>query len=102
MTFADVYADDNATPGELSQQTVQFRIVADADADVLLRVAAQLCLGNIAPSAGLLRTNPDKTIVMRFEIAGLTAATVDSICRKLDQLSTIRQVAVKILSARSR
>ncbi len=102
MTVADVYAGDNATPGALSLQTVQFKIVADADADVLLRVAAQLRLGNIAPSAGVLTTNPDKTIVMSFEIAGLTAATADSICRKLDQLSTIRQVEVKVLPGRSR
>ena len=94
---ADVYSSDNAVPRSLSSQTVQFRIVADADADVLLRVAAHLRLGNVAPSAGVLATLDNNTVTMSFVIAGLSSSTVDSIRRKLEQISTVQQVEVQLM-----
>ena len=97
---ADVYSSDNAVPDGLSNETVQFLVVADADADVLLRVAAQLRLGNVAPRAGAMTTVDDGIVVMIFVVSGLAASTVESIRRKLLQISTIREVEVVTMPAR--
>lgn len=92
---ADVYAGDNAVPGRHSGDTVLFVVVADADADVLMRVAAQLQLGNTAPSNGALARRADGAIVMSFEVEGLPEPTVDYIRRKLLQMTAVHTVDVR-------
>ncbi len=98
---ADVYAGDNATPGRLSATTALFVVVADPDADVLLKVAAQLQLGNIAPAGGALAKRADGVLVMSFEIEGLTEATVDFIRRKLLQLTAVHTVEAHSVERRA-
>jgi hypothetical protein len=98
---ADVYAGDTDTPSALSEDTVLFVVVADADADVLLRVATQLRLGNVAPSGGALATRADGAVVMSFEIVGLADTTVDYIRRKIIQITTVHTVDVISVERRS-
>jgi len=98
---ADVYAGDDANPRRPSGDTALFVVVADPDADVLLKVAAHMQLGNNAPSGGALAKRADGAFVMSFEIEGLTGATVDLIRSKLLQITSVRTVDVRPVERRS-
>jgi hypothetical protein len=91
---SDVYADDGRAAANASKHGVLFVILIDAEPDSLLRVAAQLQLGNVPPSSGALTRRPDGRLVMSFEIEGLADFTVDSIRRKLLQITAVHSADV--------
>jgi hypothetical protein len=92
---ADVYAaDEHLLPGlGNSVSTEQFivTVIADADADVLLRIVAQLNSLNNAPRRFNFERLADDTVKVEIVIAGCTTRAVDLICRKLEQLISVIQ-----------
>jgi hypothetical protein len=102
---ADVYAGDEGVPEGVrnaqSAGAATFNIVADADADLLLRVGAALNLLNVAPrvfhmEAGSVGTASVKALV---DCSQLQA---ELIARKLQQLTSVRDVIVTYASAHTR
>jgi glycine cleavage system regulatory protein len=86
---ADVYAGDTTAPSPTGPATAVFlfRIVADAEPDVLVRIAGIFNIANIAPRrATLRRTSPDQVnISIAIELS--LAANAEMIRRKLEQLT---------------
>lgn len=87
----DVYAGDDDLGGETDsvepQQAFTFHIVADADPDVLLRVASQFLLSNVVPYALSLKRVPPASVRIDAELRGIIVPMAESIRRKLAQLS---------------
>lgn len=72
---------------------VTIRVSADADADVLLRIAVQLNFLNTAPTRLSLERHADRVdVVVGFEACALELA--DLVCRKLAQLTCVADVSV--------
>lgn len=92
----DVYAGDNDLTGRSTSSdrtsTVRIAVRADADPDVLLRVAAQLNLFNRAPASFTLRCPHDEEVIMDITIANCPDLLVDMVCRKLAQLTCVHSV----------
>jgi hypothetical protein len=66
---------------------------ADADADVLLRIAVQLNFLNTAPSRLTLERHEDRVdVVVGFETCALQTANL--VCRKLAQLTSVLEVSM--------
>lgn len=69
------------------------RLTADADADVLLRIAVQFNFLNTAPSRLSLERHEDRVeVVARFEACALQTAGL--VCRKLAQLTSVLEVSM--------
>ena len=94
----DVYADDDALrEGAKKSQpkgAATFDIVADADADVLARVSAILNLLNVAPRAFHLEALPEGLLTVNA-VVGCAEPQAELIARKLRQLTSVRDVAVR-------
>jgi hypothetical protein len=89
---ADVYAGDITTirlAVDTRSTIYCFRVKADAEPDVLARVASIFNIANAAPHrATLLRDSPDVVnMSIAIELSG--AAMADSIRRKLEQLTCV-------------
>ena len=101
---ADVYADDDGLRGGVrnSQRegAARFSIVADADADLLGRVGAVLNLLNVAPRAFRMEARPEGTATVNawVECAEFQA---DLIARKLQRLTSIRDVVMNYIPAKT-
>jgi hypothetical protein len=89
---ADVYAGDNSdlasTHGE-SERVFSYAIEADADPDVLARVANLFNLANRAPKKVTLRTNAEAQVTILITIGPLVPANAEMICRKIRQLTCV-------------
>lgn len=70
-----------------------FVIVADADADLLARVAATLNLLNVLPRAFHLEARPGETAKLRASV-NCADAQAELIVRKLWRLTAVRDVTV--------
>jgi hypothetical protein len=69
------------------------RVSADADADVLVRIAAQLSYLNTAPTRLWLERRGERVeVVVDFDTCTLRA--VDLVCRKLAQLTSVLEVSM--------
>ena len=96
---ADVYAGDdvlsagNDRPG--SAERFAIRLVADADPDVLLRVAAQLNVLNDAPRRFAFERQPDDTVTITISVV-CSARAVDLVVRKLAQLTSVLDVSASL------
>jgi hypothetical protein len=94
---ADVYAGDTAQAqqkGHASDETFSFVIEADADADVFGRIANLFNLANVAPrSASLTRLSSDR-VKITVDLAHVSHFTADMIRRKLEQLTSVRQLTL--------
>lgn len=93
--MADVYAGDTSAihPVEDGETRVYtFAIEADADPDVLSRIAGVCNLANVAPRRLLFERGPRGQATARVEMTGISAATADSILRKLLQLTSVTAV----------
>jgi len=90
----DVYAaDDDLLKERTSPSTEQFvvKVVADADADVLLRIAAQLNSLNNAPRRFNFERLSDDTVQVEIVVAGCSTRAIELVCRKLEQLTSVIQ-----------
>lgn len=92
----DVYAGDLDLGTASTEPATRVRVVvhADADPDVLLRVAVQLNLANRAPTTFHLCSQEDEVII-ETELVGVADTLIDMICRKLAQLTCVREVKSK-------
>lgn len=90
---ADVYAADDDLPPDVgraaSSEQFVVKVVADADADVLLRIAAQLNSLNNAPRRFNFERLKDDTVKVEIVVAGCSMRAVELICRKLEQLTSV-------------
>jgi hypothetical protein len=91
----DVYAGDDALPAHAPQRTAHYLIVADADPNVVARVAQQLAFANVSPSEFHMSVDADGVARIHATLVDVAAETCEFIRRKLDQLSTVREVAVE-------
>jgi hypothetical protein len=92
---ADVYAaDDDLLPDvgtSVPDEQFVVTVIADADADVLLRIAAQLNLLNNAPKRFNFERCIDDTVKVEIVVAGCSLRAIDLVCRKLEQLTSVIQ-----------
>ncbi len=95
---ADVYAgDDGLRQGMRSPQpagAATFNIVADADADLIVRVGAALNLLNVAPRAFHMEAGPEGTATVKA-LVDCAESQAELIARKLQRLTSIRDVVVE-------
>jgi hypothetical protein len=95
LATADVYAGDTAAPdlsSELATNVFLFSIEADADPDVLARVATLFNLANVAPlRATLQRRSPDHVHII-VDMERISRTMADMIRRKLVQLTCVISV----------
>ena len=99
---ADVYADDDgAREGARTAHpsgAATFDIVADADADLLVRVGAALNLLNVAPRVFHMETRPEGAAAVRA-LVHCSEPQADLIARKLERLTSVRDVVVTYAKA---
>jgi hypothetical protein len=90
---ADVYAVDEdltgVTPAVAHAGRFEFTVTADADPDVLARLANALMFANVAPSRVELSQDGAGIVTCRVEIRELAAALAELIRRKLLQLTCV-------------
>ena len=92
---ADVYAGDNDLnlPRPAASEVVAIiKIRADADADVLFRIAAQINLLNCVPRRFLMEQLPGNEVAIEVTVCNCTEFAVDMVCRKLDRLTSVIDV----------
>lgn len=92
----DCTGDTRELPGN-GYVSVVFVIMADADPDVLYRVAGLLRLGNVAPTRTVLRTCAAGVVDIRVELRAFPAVAIEVVRRKLYQLSTVRRAEAHVL-----
>jgi hypothetical protein len=92
---ADVYAaDDDLLPDvgtSVSAEQFVVKVVADADADVLLRIAVQLNSLNNAPKRLNFERGIDDKVKVEIIVGGCSLRAIDLVCRKLEQLTSVIQ-----------
>ena len=71
-----------------------FRVEADAEPDILSRVANQFNLANVVPARASFARYGADLVRIEVEMHGVSAAIADLIGRKLAQLSSVRSVEV--------
>ena len=96
---ADVYAADDdliAQEGpQVSTRSAAIQVSADAEPDVLLRIAALLNLLNTPPERVAFEKLADDTVTVEIIIRGCSRRAVDLVCRKLLQLTCTRGASVR-------
>ena len=101
---ADVYAGDVGVPGGARNArragAATFDVFADADADLLVRVGAALNLLNVAPRLFHMESRPEGTAAVRAMVE-CAEAQAELIARKLQQLTSVRDVVMKYAAAES-
>ena len=92
--IADVYAGDTAAARREAPGAVfSYDIRADVEPDVLARVAGVCNLANVSPLRVSYARTPGE-VHMTIELDGISAATADSIRRKLLQLTCVNAVVL--------
>lgn len=92
MRGGNVVRGDSAGQAEHlveEQRTHVFIIEADADADVLSRVANQFAYANVGPRQVSLVQDRAGIVRIRVELAGVRSVTAELIRRKLVQLTCV-------------
>ena len=95
--IADVYAGDIAQsggPAISAAQVFAFRIEADAEPDVLARIAGICNLANSPPRRVVLERTARGEVLMEIDLDGISSHTADSIRRKLLQLTCVNSVSL--------
>ena len=99
---ADVYAgDDGVREGVRDAQpagAATFNIIADADADLIVRVGAALNLLNVAPRVFHMEARPEGTAAVKA-LVDCSEPQAELIARKLRQLTSVRDVVVTYAAA---
>lgn len=73
-----------------------FRISADADPLMVVRIASQLDLSNRVPMHFSMKSEPDGTVVVESMLEAVSARQVDLIHRRIMQLTRVIQVEVDV------
>lgn len=101
---ADVYpGDDDARKGAKRAQpqgAATFKVVADADPDLILRVGAALNLLNVAPREFHMEARPEGTASVKA-LVDCAEAQADLIARKLQRITSVRNVVVAYATTQS-
>lgn len=90
--YSGTETSHGAQEGERLAYGFRFKVVADADPDVLGRVANQLNIANTAPASATLGRREDGTILIEIELRSISDSVADSIQRKLTQLTCVLSV----------
>jgi hypothetical protein len=94
---ADVYAGDEdlnlARPQAALSGLAIIRLRADADPDVLFRIAAQLNFLNCAPARFTLEQGSEGQVVAEIHVRECSEFSIDMACRKLERLTCVFEVA---------
>jgi hypothetical protein len=98
---ADVYAGDTAIPdsSQHPKGIFLFAIEADAEPDVLARVASLFIFTNVAPLSASLHRESTERVKILVEMESISASTADLIHRKLAQLTCIISVEMTVQKA---
>jgi hypothetical protein len=100
---ADVYAtDDGLREGARNHRApgaATFHIVADAHADLIVRIGAALNLLNVAPRVFHMETRPEGAAAVEA-LVECSELQAEFIARKLQQLTSVRDVVVKYEASR--
>jgi hypothetical protein len=99
---ADVYAGDVAAPrgaGNMRPGAATFNVIADAHADLLVRVGAALNLLNIAPREFYLEARPGEGTAAVRALVDCAEPQAELIARKLQQLTSVRDVVMSYAAA---
>ena len=93
---ADVYAGDDGAHGGAGNappsRAVTFNIVADADADLLVRVGTAMNLLNAAPREFHMEVRPEGAAALTASV-DCSEAQAELIARKLQRLTSVRHVS---------
>jgi hypothetical protein len=99
---ADVYAGDHGVrEGARDAQpagAATFNIIADADADLIVRVGAALNLLNVAPRVFQMEARLDGAAAVKA-LVDCSEHQAELIARKLRQLTSVRDVVVTYAAA---
>jgi hypothetical protein len=95
--FHSVYASGDGLQSDTKPRlpAVAVRIVADADVDVLARIANVMLLANTPPWHVLLRTIGTQVHV-EIELRDVEHAMTERICRKLAQLTCVTGIEMRL------
>lgn len=89
-----MYAGDLDAPGNEPGTSYVFVVEADADPDVLVRMASQFAFAQTAPfRVNLVRSHPE-CVRIEVELHHLSPAGADAIRRKIDRLTCTLSVEV--------
>jgi hypothetical protein len=98
---ADVYAADDYLSGNrsepLTRDCVAICLTADAQPDVLLRIAVQINVLNMAPERVALKKTAD-TVTIEIVMSGVSEQAVNLVCRKLGQLTCVLDVSANAVT----
>lgn len=93
---ADVYRGDDDLHGGGTARTPAtlaiIRVRADADPDMLLRIAAQLNLLNRTPLRFSLQQDADGLLLIEAHIPGCSETSLDLVSRKIDRLTGVYEI----------
>lgn len=95
--IADVYAGDIAQSGATAISAAKvfaYQIEADAEPDVLARIAGICNLANVAPRRVALDRIDLGAVRVEIDLDGISSHTADSIRRKLLQLTCVNSVSL--------
>ena|ERR1700730_6632701 len=95
--IADVYAGDTTLPDDWNEQeqiVFVYTIEADAEPDVLARIANLFNLANVAPMSANLRRKSPELVVLSVEIGPMRSTIATMIRRKIAQLTCVRDVVL--------
>ncbi len=98
---ADVYADDlgqQAGARKSQSGAATFDVIADAHADLIVRVSAALNLLNVAPRLFHMESRPEGLAAVSA-LVDCAEPQAELIARKLQQLTSVRDVSVKYAAA---
>lgn len=92
----DLYSGSAAKPGAFAELAgmVVYTIEADAQPDVLGRVANLLNLANLAPQLVHLQRKSDEILTISVEIGPITNTSAELIRRKMTQLTCVTEVSL--------
>jgi hypothetical protein len=98
MAMSDVYAgdDDLQCPPQSAAiaQRFHYVVIADADPDVLLKVASQFLLTNALPQRLLLTRPTSRQVTVEVELIRVSPVVADAIRRKLLQMTCAQSVSL--------
>lgn len=100
---ADVYAGDVRVPEDarVCKGAATFNVVADAHADLLVRVCAALNLLNVAPRLFHMEARPEEGTAAVRALVECAEPQAELIARKLQQLTSVRDVVMNYAATES-